>query len=92
MIHVSEFLSYDALRRCVKEGLVSARTDETGEVWIYNYTPWAQARRVWTPETMAARGLILDSDGYVIARPFPKFFNLCLQCCVLDPQVCDFFA
>lgn len=76
MIHVSEFLSYDALRRCVKEGLVSARTDETGEVWIYNYTPWAQARRVWTPETMAARGLILDSDGYVIARPFPKFFNL----------------
>ncbi len=30
---------------------------------------------MWTPETLACRGLIVHGDGTVWARPFGKFFN-----------------
>ncbi len=35
-----------------------------------------QLHRPHPQELRDARGLILDSDGYVVARGFPKFFNL----------------
>jgi RNA ligase len=47
-----------------------------GKLYIYNYTPKAQYERVWTKETLQCRGLILDELGNIVARPFPKFFNL----------------
>jgi RNA ligase len=42
---------------------------------IYNYSQKTQYEGYWTPETLAARGLVLNSNGRVVARPFPKFFN-----------------
>jgi len=29
----------------------------------------------WTHETRLSRGLVVDSDGRVLARPFEKFFT-----------------
>ncbi|MFB9080967.1 hypothetical protein ACFFWB_26745 [Flavobacterium procerum] len=46
------------------------------DLYIYNYTQNAQFERVWNEITIACRGLILDKDLNVVARPFPKFFNL----------------
>lgn len=46
------------------------------DLYIYNYTQNAQFERVWNEATLACRGLILDGNGNVMARPFPKFFNL----------------
>lgn len=46
------------------------------DLYIYNYTQNAQFERVWNEVTLACRGLILDQNDNVIARPFPKFFNL----------------
>lgn len=46
------------------------------DLFIYNYTALAQYERVWNDCTTQSRGLILNSCGEVIARPFPKFFNL----------------
>ncbi len=43
---------------------------------IYNYTQTAQYEQVWNETTLCCRGLILDNNFQVIARPFPKFFNL----------------
>lgn len=43
---------------------------------IYNYTERAQYQRVWTPETRGCRGLILDDDATIVARPWDKFFGL----------------
>lgn len=45
---------------------------------IYNYTHNAQFEKIWDkyPIVKDLRGLILDETGNVIARPFPKFFNL----------------
>lgn len=46
------------------------------DLYIYNYTQNAQFERVWNEITLSCRGLILDENLNIIARPFPKFFNL----------------
>lgn len=47
-----------------------------GDLTIYNYTPEATWKKEWDQYVKMCRGLILKSDGTVVARPFPKFFNL----------------
>lgn len=42
---------------------------------VYNYTNSCQYTRAWTPVTTAARGLVVDDAGNVIARPWAKFFK-----------------
>ena len=46
------------------------------DLYIYNYTQNAQFERVWNEITINCRGIILDANNNIIARPFPKFFNL----------------
>lgn len=46
------------------------------DLYIYNYTQNAQFERIWNEVTLACRGLILDENRNVVARPFAKFFNL----------------
>jgi len=60
----------------VAEGYITKRPHPSGELFIYNYTAKAQYDRLWTPETMQCRGLIVDREGAIAARPLPKFFNL----------------
>lgn len=63
------------LQPLVEAGQVSRRT--RGDLAIYNYTAAAQFAGEWTPTLMAARGLIFDEPRQrVVARPFPKFFNV----------------
>lgn len=69
-------ISIDKLERAAADGLIRIQTDPTGKLRIYNYTPECQYNRQWNTTTLAARGLIIDTDGNLVARPFPKFFNL----------------
>jgi len=64
------------VEQLIAEGYISKRSHSSGDLFIYNYTAKAQYDRLWTPETMQCRGLILDRDGAIAARPLPKFFNL----------------
>lgn len=66
----------DALRKLQADGLVSCQRHPHAPLTIWNYTARCQYSRAWTPETLAARGLILHDDGSVVARGFVKFFNL----------------
>jgi len=43
---------------------------------IYNYTTETQFKGDWNYYSKMARGLILDEEGTIVARPMPKFFNL----------------
>lgn len=59
----------------VKEGLV--RKSEKDDLVLYGYTDKCTFERAWNEYTRAARGLILNKNtGEVVAKPFPKFFNL----------------
>lgn len=64
------------LQTLIDTGYVTVRPHPTADLFIYNYTPKAQYERLWNEHTLACRGLILDGSGRVVARPFPKFFNL----------------
>lgn len=58
------------------EGYVHYQQHPSQELYIYNYTQSAQYNRVWNEVTLMCRGLIMDASHNIIARPFPKFFNL----------------
>ena len=63
---------YDAL---VEEGWLISQVHPTLDLTIYNYSQKTQYERYWNDDTLAARGLVLNSEGTIVARPFPKFFN-----------------
>lgn len=64
------------LQQMVDEGYVSVRQHPTAPLHIYNYTAKAQYEGVWNHTTLTCRGVITDSAGTILARPFSKFFNL----------------
>lgn len=45
------------------------------ELYIYNYTHSCQYDTHWDDATTLCRGLILDENYNIVARPFRKFFN-----------------
>jgi RNA ligase len=59
----------------VEEGWVNRQKHPTYDLYIYNYSQKTQFEKNWSKYTMMCRGLVLDSEGNVIAKPFPKFFN-----------------
>jgi RNA ligase len=61
--------------KLVEDGFIRVQTDTDTGYRIYNYAEKTVFEGLWIPETIIARGLILDHHGYVVARPFPKFFN-----------------
>ncbi len=65
----------EKLDALVAEKWLRCQRHPDADLWIYNYTERCQYEKHWTPETLACRGLILDADGAVVARPFAKFFN-----------------
>lgn len=64
------------LQQNIAEGLVAVQKHPELELYIYNYTAKVQYEKTWNEITLACRGLILDAAYNVVARPFPKFFNL----------------
>lgn len=64
-----------AIEKAVKDGRVTERKHPTKDLWIYNYTPKTQYDRDWDDVTLMCRGLVLDGEGKIMARPFKKFFN-----------------
>jgi hypothetical protein len=72
---LSDVLDTELLQRHLDDGVVGMRRHPSAPLHLYDYTPKAQYERVWTPVSMACRGLIVHDDGRLWARPFPKFFN-----------------
>jgi len=64
------------LQQMLDERLIIVQKHPDANLFIYNYTNKAQYDRVWNEVTLQSRGLILDADLNIIARPFKKFFNL----------------
>ena len=57
-------------------GLVTKNNHPSLPISIYNYTPTTQYEGKWDDITKMCRGLVLDEEGNVLAKPFNKFFNL----------------
>lgn len=64
------------LKQMISENYVRVNKHPLYDLHIYNYTAKAQYDRVWNEITLSCRGLILDGNDQIVARPFAKFFNL----------------
>lgn len=66
----------EAFEDMVKHGYL--RKAETDNLVLYGYTDHCTFERAWqTPYTRDARGIIFEKKtGRLVAKPFPKFFNL----------------
>ncbi len=74
---LEELLDVDLLVSHVANGLVATQSHPQYPLAIYNYTPATQFSRTWDAVTMQCRGLVVDvTTDEIVARPFPKFFNL----------------
>jgi len=59
----------------VEDGWLISQVHPTLDLTIYNYSQKTQYASYWVEETLMARGLVLNSAGDIVARPFGKFFN-----------------
>jgi T4 RnlA family RNA ligase len=64
------------INEMIEDGYIHVKKHLDADLFIYNYSPKAQYDRLWNEATISCRGLILDSLGKIVARPFQKFFNL----------------
>jgi RNA ligase len=65
----------DILEKYHKDGLLLKQTHPNFDLTIWNYSPKVQYERLWDDITMQCRGLVTNSKGHIVARPFKKFFN-----------------
>lgn len=64
------------LNQYIEEGWIEYQDHPSLPLRIYNYSRNCQFEDYWDNLTLMCRGLVLDHDGNIIARPFRKFFNL----------------
>lgn len=64
------------LNTYVEKGLIEKNKHPLYPIYIYNYSRECQFAQAWDEITLACRGLVLDDEGNVVARPFKKFFNM----------------
>jgi len=86
MLHnvpITDVLDARALLDALSDGLVRLQQHPTLPLTILNYTERCQHDRIWNTTTRACRGLIIQIEegalwetATVVARPFPKFFNV----------------
>lgn len=68
-------MNLSKLNELVAQGYVRAQSHPYLPYTIYNYTEKTNYENAWNEVSLACRGLILEDDGTIVARPFPKFFN-----------------
>jgi RNA ligase len=59
----------------VAEGYILVQKHPTADIYIYNYSKSCSLEGKWNEATIQCRGIIVDKDYNILARPFEKFFN-----------------
>lgn len=79
-IWLKDVVNPGLLNDMIRQGYIREQVHPTEPLLIFNYTEKATFERTWNSATRLCRGLIVQQDvadgaAWVIARPFPKFFN-----------------
>ena len=74
-INILEKIDWNVLNEYIKNSLIVANKHPEYDIWILNYSPKAQSKKFWDDYTLSCRGMIIDADGNILARPFQKFKN-----------------
>ncbi len=68
-------MDINILKKYEEGGWVKSQKHPHLPLLIWNYTPKTQYSKNWTDITIQCRGLVTNSKGEIVARPFKKFFN-----------------
>ncbi|GAA1812636.1 RNA ligase [Nesterenkonia flava] len=74
-MHIDALVPPDMLAQDLEDKMIRRTSNPDGTKHLYVYTEQAQYKRHWNDATINCRGLVVDAEGRVMARPFPKFFN-----------------
>ena len=66
----------EKLNKYLEDGLLYNQVHPTLDLTIWNYTEKVQYEGLWDDITLMCRGLVTNSKGEIVARPFKKFFNM----------------
>ena len=71
-------MKYDLkiLQEYIDKKLIHMQVHPTLPLRIYKYSQECVFSKAWDEITLNMRGMVLDTDGNVIANCMPKFFNL----------------
>jgi len=65
----------NTLEKYYQNGLLHKQTHPNHDLTIWNYSPKVQYEKLWDDITIQCRGLVTNTKGEIVARPFKKFFN-----------------
>lgn len=68
-------VDWNELNHYIENNLIIANKHPEYDIWILNYSPKAQSKKFWDEYTLSCRGMVIDVDGNILARPFQKFKN-----------------
>lgn len=63
------------IEQMISEGYILVQKHPSEDIYIYNYSKSCSLEGKWNEATVQCRGVIVDKDYNVLARPFEKFFN-----------------
>jgi hypothetical protein len=66
----------EILNQYFDKGLLYKQVHPVLDLTIWNYTEKVQYESLWDEITLMCRGLVTNSNGDIVARPFKKFFNM----------------
>jgi RNA ligase len=66
----------EILNRYYQDGWLIKQTHPNLPLTIWNYSQTTQYESKWDEITLQCRGLVTDTEGNIVARPFRKFFNM----------------
>lgn len=72
---IEDLIPGGLLREMIDAKYIRVQDHPVSPLRIYNYTETAMFDNVWNKATLTCRGLIADRDGFLVARPWEKFFN-----------------
>ena len=70
-----DYIDINDLNNLIEYGMINEIHHPSVNLTMYNYSKECQAEKVWCDTTKKCRGLIVDNDNNIVARPMPKFFN-----------------
>ena len=69
-------INLPSLAELIQDGYITKNKHPVYDLYILNYTNKCAAQNRWNRETVFCRGVITNNRGQIIARPFPKFFDI----------------
>lgn len=75
-INILEKIDWDVLNTYIDNGKIRINKHPDYDIWILNYAQIVQFANEWDDYTLSCRGLVIDIEGNILARPFQKFKNI----------------